>query len=93
MTDDNVRSFSPGGKIPEAYPVPEPGVIPVAPESQARATPDPPPGQSYKMELVFNSQAQLTRVNYPADLTLAMAANHLAVAVLFLAQQLVEADK
>jgi hypothetical protein len=49
--------------------------------------------EPYQLVLKFNEKAELTTVEYPENMTLAMANNHVAVAVLALAQWLVEAEK
>ena len=51
---------------------------------------EPEAKEGYEIVLHFNNKAQLTVVNYPQNLTTAMANNHIAVAVLFMAQKLVE---
>ena len=52
------------------------------------ATPPPPGEEGYRLEILFNPKAQLTRVNYPSDMTLARAVQHLAVALQFVAGEM-----
>ena len=59
---------------------------PVFPKKQEK-------GQSYKMELEFNAEAELTDVRYPENMSLEMANNHLVIATLYMAQVLVEKAK
>ncbi len=45
----------------------------------------------YQIVLRFNHKAELTKVDYPTNLSVEMVNNHVAVAGLYLAQLLVEA--
>jgi hypothetical protein len=47
----------------------------------------------YNIILKFNSKAELFDIEYPQNLSLAVVNNHVVVAVLFLAQQLVANQK
>lgn len=60
-------------------PKPKPALAPAAEEPQ-----------DYKFILTFNSKAELVDVSHPENLGLEMTANHLAVAQLFLAQEIVK---
>ena len=47
----------------------------------------------YGIQIQFNEKAELVNVNYPGDLSLASVNNHVAVAMLYLAQKLAEGGK
>jgi len=48
---------------------------------------------TYSITFQFNEKAELVNVNYPGDLSLARVNNHVAVAMLYLAQKLAEGGK
>ena len=48
--------------------------------------------EGYKFEILFNGNAELINLTHPSDMSLEKVNNHLAVAMLYLAQKIVEKE-
>jgi hypothetical protein len=66
---------------------------PVSPISKKVKVFKPEDDTNYQFEIIFNEKAELIKVNYPSDLSLAKVLNHFAVASLHLAQKVAEGEK
>jgi hypothetical protein len=73
----NVSPLPKKGKAQQAKPAPEPVV-----EEKSDVV--------YSFELQFNNKAELINIVCPKDMSLAMMNNHIAVGLLYLAQELVK---